>query len=199
MSETTTIYPEDLPPEDDPEVVELVDRWVAEAKVGQRPLRALAVALVCLLIGVVIWGELNRLSEFRMPWLLMAASAVVLGVLLGFPYRFVGRLFDWPWAVLAGALAVLMAVAGDLHAVALISSRDPAVGWSDAIAAIDLGTFLGARTPLDWLVAGLAGAGAFAGARPAMDRRQLRMEARIAIHLEDLEREEAEFDETEQG
>lgn len=184
------IYEHELPPADDPDVVERAAAFVAEARAAQRPGRSVGVGIGSVLIGVVIWGELNRWTEFDMPWLLMAGTAVGLGVLMGLPYRKVGALFDRRWALLGGALGVLMALLGDLHATALIQASLEDVPWLRALGRIELGAWLAARQPIDWIVAGLGGAGAFVAARPPLDGRQLLMEARIAIHQEDLAAEE---------
>lgn len=181
-----TIYEEELPPADDPDVAQLARELIARARADQRPGRALLAGLGSVAIGVVIWGELNRWTGFDMPWLLMAGSAVALGVLMGLPYRKVGALFDARWALVAGALGVLMGVLGDLHATALIVSTTDGVRWADVLRDLDLATWLAHRQPLDWIVSGLGGAGAFAAARPALDERQLVMEARIAVHAQDL-------------
>lgn len=60
-----------------------------------------------------------------------------------------------------------------------------------------LPAWLGQRQPIDWLVAGLAAMGAYVGTRPSLDARQLVMEARVHIHLEDLAAEGEGADEAE--
>ncbi|MEZ4340315.1 MAG: hypothetical protein R3B82_27140 [Sandaracinaceae bacterium] len=192
--EPIRIYEHELPPADDPDVVERAALFVAEARAAQRPARAVGVGIVSVVIGVVIWGELNRWTEFDMPWLLMAGTAVGLGVLMGLPYRKAGALFDRRWALLAGALGVLMALLGDLHAMALIQASLEDGPWLRALGRIDIVDWIAARQPIDWVVAGLGGAGAFVAARPPLDPRQLLMEARIAVHQEDLEAEAADED-----
>ncbi len=186
----TRIYEQDLPPEDDPDVVALAATFVADARAAQRPARAVGVGVASVVVGVVIWGELNRWTTFEMPWLLMAGTAVGLGVLMGLPYRKAGALFDRRWAVLAASFGAAMAILGDLHATALIQASLEDVPWSRALGRVDVAAWLGARQPIDWLVAGLGAIGAFVAARPALDARQLLMEARIAIHQEDLLAEE---------
>jgi len=192
MTDEVRIYETELPPADDPDVVALADEMIAAARQAQRPGRALAVAAPGLLVGVVLWGELNRLTGFDMPWLAMAASAVVLGALLGLPFRLIGQVFDRRWALTAGALGLAMAVLGDLHAWALIQSNALGMGWAEVMSHFDPGAWLGARLPIDWLVAGLGAAGAFMAARPKLDGRQLGMEARIETHMADLAEERLE-------
>ncbi len=186
------IYEHELPAEDDPDVVARAAGMIAAARGAQRPGRALAVGLASLAMGVVIWGELNRWTGFDMPWLLMAGSAVALGLLMGLPYRRAGTLFDRRWAIAAGGLGVVMAILGDLHATLLIQAAAEEAPWARALGRLDVGAWFATRQPIDWLVAGLAGAGAFVASRPTLDERQLRMEARIAIREEDLRAERAE-------
>ena len=191
MSERT-IYEQELPPADDPDVRELSAEMIAEARAAQRPGRALLYAVPSVLIGALIWGELNRWAAFDMPWLLMAASAVVLGVAMGRPFRMIGALFDERWAFVAGGLGLAMALLGDLHALSRLATEVNGASYGEVLASSDIGAWLGQRQPIDWLVAGLAAVGAYASARPSLDARQLVMEARVQIHLEDLEAEEQE-------
>lgn len=179
-----TIYEHQLPPEGDPEVVSLATSWVDHARAAQRPGRAMAYAVPSTLLGIVLWGELNRWTGFDMHWYVMAGSAVVLGVLLGRPCRVLGALFDPRWAMLLGALGIVMGVLGDLYASTALLAVRAGTGWSDVIGLMgpaELHAWLTGRQPIDWLVAGLGGAGAFLSARPPLDARQLVMEARIEI------------------
>lgn len=192
MAATQTIYEQHLPPADDPDVRELAQELIAQARGAQRPGRALAYALPSVLLGAALWGELNRWAHFDMPWLVMATTAVILGVGMGRPYRIIGHLFDERWSLLAGVLGLAMAILGDLHAWLRLSSESEAGSYAEALAALDVAAWLSARQPIDWLVCGLGAAGAYVAARPALDARQLVMEARIAIHLEDLAQQEAE-------
>jgi len=179
-----TIYEHQLPPESDPEVVELAKTWIDGARATQRPVRALAYAIPSTLLGVVLWGELNRWTGFHMHWYAMAGSAIVLGVLLGRPCRQLGTLFDPRWAVVLGALGVVMAVLGDLYASTALLAVRAGTDWSQVVGILgvdELRAWLTGRQPIDWLVAGLAGAGAALSVRPPLDARQLVMEARIEI------------------
>lgn len=195
MDTQRTIYEQELPPAADPDVRELAAELIGAARAAQRPVRALLYALPSVVVGALIWGELNRWARFDMPWLLMAGSAVVLGVAMGRPYRMIGHLFDERWALLAGALGLLMALLGDLHAALRLTSQPEGLSYAEVLASADLAEWLRGRRPIDWLVAGLGAIGAYVGARPSLDARQLEMEARVAIHLEDLAGEEALEDE----
>jgi hypothetical protein len=187
-----------LPPRDDPEVEARVAGWRAEVRPQQRPGRALAAALLSLAIGVVLWGAVNRATGFAMPWLLTALSAVVLGVLLGLPYKRAGRLVDARWAWLAAGLGVVMAVLGDLGAQLLLHADREGLGAWEVISSLDGATFvtlIAARAPLDWVVSGLAGAGAAFSARPLMGEPEVRQQARIDVYAERLAEKEARADE----
>ena len=178
------IYEHQLPPENDPEVVALAASWVGSARAAQKPGRALAYAIPSTLLGVVLWGELNRWTGFAMHWYVMAGSAIVLGVLLGRPCRTLGVLFDPRWAVLLGVLGVTMGVLGDLYAGTALLAARAGTDWSEVLVhlgPVQLRDWLTARQPIDWLVAGLAGVGAALAARPPLDARQLMMEARIEV------------------
>lgn len=183
-----------LPPRDDPEVEARVTAWLAYVRPRQRPGRALVAAVLSTAIGVVLWGVVNRATHFEMPWPLMAASAVVLGVLLGLPYRKAGRLVDARWGWLAAILGVAMAVLGDLGAQLLLhADREGLDAW-DVIASLDGPTFVtlvAARSPLDWVVSGLAGAGAAFSARPLMGEPEVRQQSRIDVYAERLVEDEA--------
>lgn len=192
---STTIYEHQLPPENDPAVVALARRWIDDARGAQRPLRAMAYAVPSTLLGVVLWGELNRWTGFEMHWYVMAGSALVLGVLLGRPCRTIGALFDRRWAAVLFACGFAMGVIGDLYAgTALIASRT-GVDWTTVIATFgepELGAWLTARTPIDWMVAAIAGAGAGIAGRPVLDEPQLVMQSRIEICRQRLEAEHAD-------
>ncbi|UJR82299.1 Hypothetical protein I5071_43640 [Sandaracinus amylolyticus] len=189
------VYEHQLPPENDPEVVALARSWIDGARDAQRPGRAMAYAIPSTLIGIVLWGELNRWTGFDMHWYVMAGSAVALGVVLGRPCRTLGALFDRRWAAVLFLLGFAMGALGDLYAMtALVAARE-GVGWLSVITQADVGGWIAGRTPLDWIVAGAGGAGAALAGRPPMDERQLAMQARIDVaarRLDAQEREDAE-------
>ncbi|WP_236607262.1 hypothetical protein [Sandaracinus amylolyticus] len=155
----------------------------------------MAYAIPSTLIGIVLWGELNRWTGFDMHWYVMAGSAVALGVVLGRPCRTLGALFDRRWAAVLFLLGFAMGALGDLYAMtALVAARE-GVGWLSVITQADVGGWIAGRTPLDWIVAGAGGAGAALAGRPPMDERQLAMQARIDVaarRLDAQEREDAE-------
>ena len=184
-----------LPPRDDPEVEARVAGWLAHVRPQQRPGRALVAALLSLAVGVVLWGAINRATGFSMPWLLMAASSVILGVLLGLPYRKAGRLVDAGWGWLAAGLGVAMAVLGDLGAQLMLHADRSGLALWDVVSSLDaatLGTLIAARVPLDWVVSGLAGVGAAFAARPMMGEAEIRQQARIDVYAERIAEEEDE-------
>ncbi|AKF05075.1 hypothetical protein DB32_002224 [Sandaracinus amylolyticus] len=188
------VYAHQLPPENDPEAVALARSWIDAARAAQRPGRAMGYAIPSTIIGIVLWGELNRWTGFAMHWYGMAGSAVALGVVLGRPCRSLGALFDRRWAALLFVLGFAMGALGDLYATtALVAARD-GIDWLTVITHADVGGWIAGRTPLDWIVAGAGGAGAALAGRPPMDERQLFMQARIdvaAARLDAQEREDA--------
>lgn len=199
MAQSDQVYEHELPAADDPEVEARVQAWLRGRRAEQRPWRAIPVGLASVVVGVVLWGELNALMRFEMPWLLMAATAVILGILMGVPFRKAGDLFDRRWAVLAFVLGLLMAVAGDIYALLLLlAAEDPSADRLDAIAVFrlaDLGPWLESRIPLDWLVAGLAAVGAAFGARPWVTEANARLDARLALYEEWRAEDEASDEE----
>ena len=116
------VYAHQLPPENDPEAVELARSWIDAARGAQRPGRAMAYAIPSTLIGIVLWGELNRWTGFALPWPLMAASTVALGVALGRPCRNLGALFDRRWAAMLFVMGFAMGLLGDLYATIALSA-----------------------------------------------------------------------------
>ncbi len=212
MSQPTprTYYEHQLPGANEPFVLERVRTWIAERRPQQRPSHALLALAVAFPVGLVSWAEANILLGFGIPWLLAAAMALALGFLIGRPVRNAGHLYDRRWAVITGAVAVLVATLGDLASMLVLATeRDGAVDRVAALGALfasegpDLvAEFFARRQPIDWVVAGLGALGAAFGARPDVTEDHVRLQARIdLLHaqeaeaaLDDVTREQIDHD-----
>lgn len=185
-AEEIRVYEQELPAEDDPDVLAQWRLWVREARDTQRPGLAALSGVGGAMIGAVLWGELNRWTAFQMPWLVMAGTAGLLGWMLGLPVGRAGKLFETRWVCLAAAFGFAMGVLGDLYARTALTAASEGTSFLTSLLDLDLSGFMASRQPIDWLVCGLGALAAFVGAKPSLDERQLLMEARIQVHVEDL-------------
>jgi hypothetical protein len=191
-----TYYEHQLPAADEPLVLERVRAWVAERRPQQRPSHALLALAVAFPVGLVSWAEANILVGFSIPWLFAAAMALGLGFLIGRPVRNAGHLYDRRWAVITGAVAVLVATLGDLVSMLVLATeREEAVDRVAALGALFssegpglVTEFFAHRQPIDWVVAGLGALGAAFGARPEVTEDHVRLQARIdLLHAREAE------------
>lgn len=142
-------------------------RLVGEQSIGN----AIAAGLIVVILFSVLWTMLSDLINRVLPWL-----TLVLGLLIGLVVRRAGHGLDWRFPALAGGLAVLGALAGNVFIAATATAAEFDTGTFTVLRAVTAMTwpeFFGAKmTPADWVFALFAAVIAAVYAKRRLNRRE---------------------------
>ena len=123
-------------------------RLVGEQSIGN----AIAAGLILVLVFSVLWAMLSDLINRVLPWL-----TLLLGLLVGLVVRRAGSGLDWRFPALAGGLAALGALVGNVFVAATATAAEFDTGALTVLRAVTSMTwpeFFGEKmTPADWVFA----------------------------------------------
>lgn len=113
---------------------------------------AIAAGMIVVIVFSMLWAMLSDLIDRVLPWL-----TLVLGLLLGLVVRRAGHGLDWRFPLLAGVLAVLGALVGNIVVAATATAAEFETGTLTVLRAVTSMTwpeFFGEKmTPADWVFA----------------------------------------------
>ena len=142
-------------------------RLVGEQSIGN----AIAAGLILVIVFSVLWAMLSDLINRVLPWL-----TLLLGLLVGLVVRRAGGGLDWRFPLLAGGLAVLGALAGNVFVAATATAAEFDTGTLTVLRAVTSMTwpeFFGEKmTPADWVFTVFAAIIAAVYAKRRLSRRE---------------------------
>ena len=113
---------------------------------------AIAAGMIVVIVFSMLWAMLSDLIDRVLPWL-----TLVLGLLVGLVVRRAGHGLDWRFPLLAGVLAVLGALVGNIVVAATATAAEFETGTLTVLRAVTSMTwpeFFGEKmTPADWVFA----------------------------------------------
>jgi hypothetical protein len=132
---------------------------------------AIAAALIVIILFSVLWAVLSILTNRIFPWMTM-----ILGVALGHAVRRAGRGVNWRFPLIAGVLAVVGALIGNIVVAAAFTADEVGIGTLQVLRAVTTMTlpyFISeVITPADAVFALFAAAIAAFYANPRLTREQ---------------------------
>ena len=92
---------------------------------------AVVAGLIVLIVFCVLWVSVSALTNRVFPWM-----TVVLGAMLGFAIRRAGRGVDWPFAVLAAAMALFGSIISNIVLAASTTAESYGMGTVEILRSV---------------------------------------------------------------